>query len=556
MAPSEARRDRWGRYLVVPPGGTRPVGYTRATTVAKVLDDQGGLMPWKAAMALTGMMRRPGLRGRVEALVSAHPEAGPWYGSDESKKAIKALVEECAEAGGSADRADIGTALHAIVEQINRGEPATISQDSTRADVDAYRAKLAEYGITFHAEHIEATVVLDEYQVAGTADGGAVHIPGLAKYLRERGIGNGSDLDDVVADLKTGTRLDYSGQAIAVQLAIYGHGDAHYRQGPNGDGSDDVRLPAPKVRTDVAVVIHLPAGEARCELHMVDIAAGWEAFKSSIWAREWRKRKDLLVPLTLEPIAADATVAEVAVDGAVSAMDATRLTLLELIGTFPEERRAVLRDSWPATLPPLKNAAHWTPALLVDATRFIGAVASGGAPVVEVAETVTPGDTTTASPFLSADQWGALDPAERADRVERGQLPPELRVSVEQLEAWRVEANGLPAHQQAWLVDACKEAGLPSLAHQHFWTFERGAMFRDLLGQASAMPEPVVHDFPALVAEHGLTKASVQRQAKAIAAELDIKVPATIERLPSEGVFADRLAEWIVAQSAERASAA
>ena len=29
------RRDQWGRYLVVPPGGGRPTGYTRVTTVAK-----------------------------------------------------------------------------------------------------------------------------------------------------------------------------------------------------------------------------------------------------------------------------------------------------------------------------------------------------------------------------------------------------------------------------------------------------------------------------------------------------------------------------------------
>ena len=30
-----ARRDRYGRYLVVPPGGGKPTGYTRATTVAE-----------------------------------------------------------------------------------------------------------------------------------------------------------------------------------------------------------------------------------------------------------------------------------------------------------------------------------------------------------------------------------------------------------------------------------------------------------------------------------------------------------------------------------------
>ena len=33
------RRDRWGRYLVLPEGGTKPIGYTRATTVAKGIED-------------------------------------------------------------------------------------------------------------------------------------------------------------------------------------------------------------------------------------------------------------------------------------------------------------------------------------------------------------------------------------------------------------------------------------------------------------------------------------------------------------------------------------
>ena len=31
----EWRRDQYGRYLIVPPGGGKPEGYTRVTTVAK-----------------------------------------------------------------------------------------------------------------------------------------------------------------------------------------------------------------------------------------------------------------------------------------------------------------------------------------------------------------------------------------------------------------------------------------------------------------------------------------------------------------------------------------
>ncbi len=280
----EARRDRWGRYFVVPPEGGKPIGYTRATTVAKSLDDGGGLIPWKATLAVTGLLRRPGLRGRFEALLSQHPEAGPWYGSAESKAASKKLIEECAEAGGSSDRADVGTALHAMVEQINTGVVPLVSQESTRADLDAYRRTIDAAGITFDPSLIEAMVVLDHYQVAGTADIGHAVVPGVGP---------------VIADLKTGTDLKYSWQAISVQLAEYVNGDNIYRQGEAADGSQDRREPMPPISKELGLVIHLPAGEARCDLYLVDLVAGWEAFQHSMWARAWRTRKDLARPLEI-----------------------------------------------------------------------------------------------------------------------------------------------------------------------------------------------------------------------------------------------------------------
>lgn len=520
-----ARRDRWGRYLVRPPDDTKPVGYTRATTVAKVLDDGGGLMPWKAAMAMTGMMRRTGLRGRFEALLSAHPDTGPWYGGDDAKKAVKTLVEECAEAGGSSDRADIGTALHAIVEQINRGEQPSISQDSTRADIAAYQATLARYGITFDAELVEATVVLDAYQVAGTADGGIVHIPGLG---------------DVIADLKTGASLDYSGQAIAVQLAIYANGDAHYRQGLNDDGSADVRLPAPDVRKDIAVVIHLPAGEARCDLYTVDIAAGWEAFEASLWARDWRKRKDLLAPLALELVAPVVEVPAPA-DDLSTMVDASRQVLLELVLALPAERQTVLKDSWPKGWPKLKKADGWTPTLLVEATAMIATAASAPAPNGQVATGAA----------LSPDGQAALSEA----AAEPSGDPPATTAELQRL---RDSIVALPAGLQRWVDREGVAAGISHFEHPEKWTTEHVATLDtiiDVARELAELPEsewpPVApYDWKQLVETVGVTKASVQRYGKELAGELGVKVPAIIERYPDSGEFADRLAQWLHGQRA------
>ncbi len=281
---AEVRRDRWGRYLVVPPNGGAPTGYTRATTVAKALDDGGGLIPWKATATVVGAMRRPGLHARWQSLINEHPD--PWYATEDSKKACKALVEECATAGGSTDRADLGTALHAIIEQSQKaaGTGVPILQPAMQADIDAYKRTMDSAGIIIDPTMVEAMIVLDEHQVAGMSDNLSVHA---------------GSYGNVVADLKTGTDLKYSWQAIAIQLAIYAHADNVYRQGAAANGGQDERLPMPELNQEVGLVIHLPAGEARCELHLIDLVAGWEAFQQSMWTRRWRTHRTLARPFPI-----------------------------------------------------------------------------------------------------------------------------------------------------------------------------------------------------------------------------------------------------------------
>jgi len=586
MAPSEARRDRWGRYLVVPPGGGKPQGYTRATTVAKTLDDGGGLIPWKASMAITGILRRPGLMAKAEALVSKHPEKGPWYGGDESKKAMKKLVEEAAEAGGSSDRADIGTALHAIIEQLGRGEPVTISQDSTRADVDAYRRLIADGQVEFLREYIEATFVLDQWQVAGTADGGAVRIPWLSNKL-------------LIADLKTGTNLDYSGQAIGVQLATYAHGDAHYLQGDAPDGSQDERRAMPDLDQELAVVIHLPAGEARAQLYKVDIAAGWEAFERSMWARDWRKRKDILVPVDIEPIEAPKDEPRL---GEVTPIDVGRLLLLELIKAMPAERQTALRAAWPKRMPPLKSSEHWTSALLMECTQFVGSfdVASGvravdtdtviqpavsvSAPdatkwacpecgnstrevaydgenlvgICPVHRTVVLDATSEDRTTMPVEAFLALPIDEQIRRADRGHLPADLRATAEQLAMLRTNIEGLDDARRAWVETQAQIHNLPNLGHPDRWSIDRARTLAGLLDTAEQLTDEQLAppDWVARCKAAGLTQAAAARAAKEIATELDIKVGSKVKDLPTDGVFAVQFANWIDLQVATQAATA
>jgi hypothetical protein len=285
-ADDTTRRDQYGRYLIVPPGGGKPIGYSRATTIAKVLDSGGGLASWKAAMTVQGLLLRPGLRAQWEALMSQH-NGDPWYHDEAGKKAVKGLVEECAAVGGAGDRAQIGLALHAITALMDSGHPPSHLSPETARDVEAYRSGLKSAGIEIVPGAVELTVVLDEHQVAGTFDR-LVRVAGRPLPL--------------VADLKTGGSLDYSWQSFAVQLAIYARADALYVQGNAADGSQDRREPFGPVDRDYGVILWLNAGSGRLEVYAVDLAAGWDAFVHSMWTRLWRNAKPFTagLPPTVE----------------------------------------------------------------------------------------------------------------------------------------------------------------------------------------------------------------------------------------------------------------
>jgi len=351
--PDEVRRDRWGRYLVVPPGSTRgALGYTRATTVAKTLDAEGGLAAWKATMAITGLMVRKGLRAQWEALI-AETNGDPWYNSPASKAQAKALVEECQEAGGSSDRAKIGTALHAITAAADAGRDIGHLSDETATDLGAYLIGLDNAGITIDQRYIERTCVLDDWQVAGTFDRIAI-VNGVP----------------MIADLKTGDNLEYSWLQIAVQMAIYNHADAIYQQGAAANGSKDQRLEMPQVDRNRALIMHLPAGQGRLDLYLVDTARGWEAFEHSMWTRGWRN--------TASSIAAPLEPADSLVEQLQASLDAVgprkgepapapvsepdpellRSVLqqrVDAIGTHPAARQDLMAY-WPPGMPSVRQA--------------------------------------------------------------------------------------------------------------------------------------------------------------------------------------------------------
>jgi hypothetical protein len=251
---AEIPRDRWGRPMIMPLKGTKRVAYRRATTFVGCLDDTNGLMKWMSRQVAFGM-------GQRKDLVLAAAAADPT-----DKKKIGEIADKAAEhaKGVAGDAAETGTALHSLTERIDRGGPLGVVPSEYQADIEAYRKA------TEHIEYlgIETFRVHDEWKVAGTAD--------------RIGILNGRPM---IMDIKTGS-IDYP-HKMAMQLAMYA------RSLPYDISTDQRGIDVKEVDLNYGVIIHLPAGQGRCDLYEIDIAKGWGACLIARQVWDWRGRKDL-----------------------------------------------------------------------------------------------------------------------------------------------------------------------------------------------------------------------------------------------------------------------
>lgn len=253
-ADTPIQRDRWGRPLIIPPDGGKPVPYTRATTLAGTCDDLYGLMAWKQRQTALGLADRPDL----QVAVVAHRD---------DKKQLDRICEQALEASGSSAAATTGTALHKLTELVDAGHDLPVMADQTAADLDAYRAAVAP----FRMAAVETLTVNDDLQVAGTPDR-------IVEWAGQR----------FIFDLKTGQHIDYGIHKIACQLAIYANSAGY-------DAESGTRFDL-NVNRRAGIVCHLPAGGGTARLLWVDLVRGWEAVQLAVAVRAWRKTTGLTVP--------------------------------------------------------------------------------------------------------------------------------------------------------------------------------------------------------------------------------------------------------------------
>jgi hypothetical protein len=252
---TDITRDRWGRPLITPIDGGKPVPYTRVSTLAKALDDKTALMKWKQRQTAIGLSRRPDLVN-MAAAVSGEP------------KRIDEIVEQAMVAAESERAANVGTTLHALTEVVDQGQWPEHLDASLAPDLRAYQSAMS--GIEIMA--MEQFIVADEVQAAGTFDR-LVRLP---------------DGRIMVADIKTGQHEPKYPHASTIQIAVYAHGHLY-----DADKGRVAYLPDLGVSVEGGLLIHLPAGQGKCDLYELDIATGWQLARTAVMVRNIFKAKPL-----------------------------------------------------------------------------------------------------------------------------------------------------------------------------------------------------------------------------------------------------------------------
>jgi hypothetical protein len=246
-APVDFQRDQYGRPLVVPAGGTKPLPYTRSSSAAKTIEDTYNLEMWARRNVAFGMARDQSLVARV---LAAGGDPSTW--DTPTKRAIDRVHADAATVAQAHKGADIGTAVHRLTEMLDRGQ--RVIAGPYEADLEAYTNALIAAGLITDRRFVECRLVCDALEMAGTAD----------RLLRR------TDGSWVVADLKTGATVDYGALGWSAQLAAYAHSDLY-------DPETGLRTPTPPLDKVVGIIVHLPAGQGVCTLYELDLAAGYRA---------------------------------------------------------------------------------------------------------------------------------------------------------------------------------------------------------------------------------------------------------------------------------------
>ena len=251
------RRDQYGRPYILQPDGTR-IGYTRSSTAAKTIDETYNLQRYDVRNVVYGLAYDASLVARTIA-IGGNP--GTWQKPE--KDAVNGIADDARRVAHDYKKADIGSALHHMTHRVDRGEISNfgIYED----DITAYVNACIEARLEINPAYVECRIVNDLLRMAGSAD----------RIVQHDGVWR-------IADIKTGASIEYGGLGWSAQLSAYAGGVLY-------DIATEQRLPTPPIDQTTGYIIHLPAGQGRCEIYEVDLVAGHRAAELANEIRAVRK---------------------------------------------------------------------------------------------------------------------------------------------------------------------------------------------------------------------------------------------------------------------------
>jgi hypothetical protein len=309
---------RNGRYALPDPVTGQKRTWTRATTMAETLSDLYSLNRWRIRMMLIGLARFPDLLTELQE-IDGDGEVGK-LDPKIHKNVLNKIGDKAQNLAGAKVPAGWGTRMHGWIERLSRDEIVLSDvEDKYRDEVTAWAAAMQEADLSAVAHLIERRVVVPMYGTAGTFDQ-------VCRVHRSRSIRLGNRIirlnagDHIIGDVKSGRDLDYAWGEISIQTSLYAHGARDVgkvaRWNPDADTGDednpgaweweDIGIPAKSIRTDVAVIMHVPVqrndGPAECTLYWIDLEEGWKAVQLCEAVRDWRKAKGLHMPFSIAEV--------------------------------------------------------------------------------------------------------------------------------------------------------------------------------------------------------------------------------------------------------------
>lgn len=273
-----------GQYKIATPDG-QIRGYTRTSTIGERLEDKYRLGQWQAAKVAQGMGRRPDL---VE-LAAGHTVDG-------DRDVYRGIVKEATTTAEASSAANYGTALHRYVELYDRGTPLHDIPEPWHRHLLSYRATIEGSPFADKPLAVEQVLVLDDYRIAGRVDQIRAAAIDFEAELADGTVIEIEAGDLLIADIKTGRSLDYSGLKFGCQLAIYANHHATWH--PDSEHElGGTRGPRINVNRELAVIFHLPAKDptAPCEIHWVDLGRGYDAFLCALELGEHRAQSSKVI---------------------------------------------------------------------------------------------------------------------------------------------------------------------------------------------------------------------------------------------------------------------